>query len=76
MEFRPRRIGYYCVVLIFFLTPIHFLVPCEVSGAVGGCAVVLTLLTLVLLLADAGKDRLRPPLFATIGVILHALLVH
>ena len=76
ITFASRRVAYHCATLVCLLSPIHFLVPCQVSGAVGSSAAVLTVLTLILTFVDKGSDRLGPPLLATIGMLVHALFAH
>lgn len=63
-----------CIVLAMFaLVPIHFFVPCEVSGTVGGFAIVLLFgVTGLSILAR----KFGPFAWALLAALLHVMSTH
>jgi|RhiMethySRZTD1v2_1073278.scaffolds.fasta_scaffold3777622_1 hypothetical protein len=69
--FSAKRVGYVLDALSFSLVPIHFRVPCEISGLLSGFGIILFFSTAVLTIL---VPRGTPKKFRPLGVAFVALL--
>ena len=74
--FSPRRLAFITTSLVLCLLPVHFVVPCEASGAVLAGSLLLFALTCVFCLCDRAPGRFTLLAIAAVGVVLHGLCVH
>ena len=75
--FYPRRMAFIIVGMIFALVPFHPFVSCHASGVIGGSAMILCVLVLVLgFMTPKGQGKLFPFVLAFFGVLLHGLCTH
>ena len=76
--FSAKRFGYALGAMSFSFVPVHFYVPCQVSGLVAGFGIILFFSTAVLSASvpQGTPHRFRPMALAFIAVVAHSLCTH